>query len=776
MLLGVRAHKITQAQADAQIDVYEHHNVKDDIKKYILRNSLTQQHHLSFSGGNAGYSYYASVGYDQNEGATTNAKGDAFNRYTLNFSNTYRPVQNLEITGSINFTQDKLYGNSLGWQSFMPMGNYIAPYTMLADANGNPLAIPYQNRLAQQDTARTPGLLDWHYRPLAEQKYYDQIRNEYHVRIAGSARYTIIKGLSAVVNYQYEKLLTNNSNDQSDSTYAVRNIINTYTLRNPPPGTQPNQVPVGNIYTFGNGNQTIWGIRGSLNFNRSFGDHEIDAIAGAERRQNSVTSTGGTLYGFDPLNDISKPVSAGTNLLTYQGYSQSIGSPTSIGGNITRYGSYFANAAYTYKGRYTVSGSARADQSNYFGVKAQDRIQPLWSTGVAWDISKEAFYKIDWLPYLKVRATYGFNGNLPTQVLGGSGTTAFPTATYGNGAVVSPSLPTATVSSPNNPQLTFEKTRVINLAVEVASRNRRIGGSLEFYLKKAVDLIGPIPTDATTGWVQYSGNNASIKGHGFDLTINTRNIEGRDFKWHTDFNLSFNTDKVVSYKLPITSVSTYFIDNSVVVGRSLYKIFAYRWAGLDSAGNPQILINGKASSYKNYNNAKLTDLHYLGPDIPHYFGSMMNTFIYKRWSLSANIYYKLNWYFRRPSFTGSSLFNGWGGLADYSQRWQRPGDEKITNVPSLGTGADGNKDQVYLYSDILVTKGDYIRLQDLRLNYDLTRSMSPRWPFTSTQLFVYMNNVALIWKANKYGIDPEAYQTSQTPPIRTVSAGINVNF
>jgi len=776
LLLAVRAHKITQAQADAQISAYEQHSVRDDIKKYILRNSVAQQHHVSFSGGNAGYSYYASVGYDQNNGGTTNAKGDAFSRYTLNFNNTYRPVQNLELTGTISYTQDKAYGNSLGWQSFMPMGNYITPYTMLADTHGNPLAIPYINRLALQDTARTPGLLDWHYRPLAEQKYYDKVSNEYHVRFGGIAKYTIIRGLSAVVNYQYEKLLFSNYNNQSDSSYTVKNIINTYTLRNPPAGTQPNQVPIGNIYAFNNTNQTIWGIRGSLNFNRSFGDHEIDAIAGAERRQNSSTGNSGTLYGYDPTNLTSKPVNTGTNLLTYQGASQSIGSPTGISGSINRYGSYFANAAYTYKGRYTVSGSARADQSNYFGVKAQDRIQPLWSTGVAWDISRETFYKVNWLPYLKIRATYGYNGNLPTLASGGTGTTAYPTAVYTNGAVVSPSLITATVTSPNNPQLTFEKVRVVNLAVEAASKNRRISGSLDFYFKKGEDLIGPITTDATTGWLSYSGNNATIKGHGFDLTINTRNIEGRDFKWHTDFNLSFNTDKVISYKLPITSISSYFADNSVVVGRSLYKIFAYRWAGLDSAGNPQIFINGKASSYRNYNTAKLSDLRYIGPDVPHYYGSVMNTFFYKRWSLSANVYYKMGFYFRRPSFTGSSLFNSWGGLGDYAQRWQKPGDEKITNVPSLGTGADGNKDQVYLNSDILVTKGDYIRLQDLRLNYDLTKSMSPKWPFASTQVFLYMNNVVLIWKANKYGIDPDFYQSSSVPLPRTISAGINVNF
>jgi hypothetical protein len=154
---------------------------------------------------------------------------------------------------------------------------------------------------------------------------------------------------------------------------------------------------------------------------------------------------------------------------------------------------------------------------------------------------------------------------------------------------------------------------------------------------------------------------------------------------------------------------------------------------------------------------------------------MMNTFIYKRWSLSANIFYKMDWYFRRPSINYSGLYQGWGGHSDYDLRWQKPGDELITNVPSLPTGANGNRDQVYQYSDKLVDKGDVIRLQDLRLNYDIAKGKS-RWPFQSTQVFIYMNNVGIIWRANKDGLDPDAYLYGEIPNPRSISAGVNVNF
>ena len=767
LLLAVRRGQMTQAQADAQIAVYRQHNVKDDIRKYILQKSVAQQHVLSFSGGNEGYNYYASIGYDQGHGTS---RGDATNRYTLNFNNTYRPVKNLELTGLINYSQDKEYDNGLIYNSFMPVGSNVTPYAMLADAQGHPLSIPYQYRTSLVDTATAPGLLDWHYRPLAEQKYNDKVTNLYHIRLAGGAKYTILPGLSANVNYQYEKVLKNPYNDQSDSTYAVRNTINSFTTTDPATGRPVYQVPIGNIYSFSNSNQTIWDLRGTLNFNRAFGDHEIDAIAGVERRQNSTNTTSGVLYGFDPVNDISKPVNSASNLINYFGSPAAIGAPTGISGSVQRNASYFGNAAYTYKRRYTVSGSARTDQNNYFGVKANQRIQPLWSTGAAWTINKEDFYHVGWLPYLKLRATYGFNGNIPVN------TNAFASGSYQTGTIVSPTLPYANITSPNNPQLTFEKTRVLNFAVEAASKNQRISGSLEVYFKKATDLIGPIFLDPTTGWLQLNTNNATLAGRGVDLQINTRNIDGKNFRWYTTFNLNFNTDKVVAYKLPPTSTASYLVDYTPVIGKTLNKIYAYHWAGLDSSnGNPRLFVNGKVSSYSQYTNAKASDLKYIGPSSPHYYGSLMNTFFYKRWSLSANIFYRLDWYFRRPSMNYNALFSGWGGSADYAKRWQKAGDEAFTNVPSQPAGNDVNRDNVYLNSDIMATKGDYIRLQDLRLNYDIAKG-NMHWPFQSTQVYLYMNNVGIIWKANKYGLDPDAYSFGSVPAPRTLSAGVNVNF
>lgn len=776
LLLAVRRGAMSQVQADAQIALYKQHSVKDDIRKYLMQNSQNQQYYLNIGGGNEGYNYYASIGYDRNR---LTSIGDANNRISIAFNNTYRPLKNLELTGLLNYTQLKTWSNSVFYGSFMPTGSYVTPYAMLADTKGNPLAIPYQYRLAFEDTAKAPGLLDWHYRPLAEQKFKDNTNQSYDIRMNTSVKYTILPGLSVQGNYQYEKMISNSANNQSDSLFTVRNTINNFTIVNPSTGRALYQVPVGNIYSFGNGNTTIWNARGQINFNRRWSDHEVSAIAGAERRQVSAISTSGTLYGYDPSINKSVPVNSSTTVTNYFGSQSTIGGVNGISSSVIRYGSYYANASYTYKNRYTVSGSGRVDQSNFFGVKANQRIAPLWSAGAAWDVSKEKFYHVSWLPYLKFRATYGFNGNIPQGNGASSGisTTAFATASYSVGTIVSPTLPYASLVSPNNPGLGWEKVKIVNLAIEASSPNKRISGSFEYYFKKGINLIGPMQTDPTTGVLSFNTNNASIRGRGFDLVLNTKNIEKRVFKWHTDFLMSYNTDKVTSYKLPVTSVSQYLVDYTPIIGESLYKLNSFRWAGLDPAtGDPRIYIGGKVSSYSNMSNAQKSDMVYAGPSLPRIFGSMMNTFYYRQWSLSFNIVYKMGFYFRRPSMVYGSLFGGWGGNADYSKRWQKSGDELITDVPSLPASSNTTRDQVYQYSNILVTKGDFIRLQDIRLNYDFVKGITPHWPFQSTQVFVYLNNVGLLWKANKFGIDPDAASFGTMPVPRSIAAGVNINF
>jgi hypothetical protein len=215
-----------------------------------------------------------------------------------------------------------------------------------------------------------------------------------------------------------------------------------------------------------------------------------------------------------------------------------------------------------------------------------------------------------------------------------------------------------------------------------------------------------------------------------------------------------------------------------LVGRPLYSIYALKWMGLDPQnGNPQGWLAGHVTEDYNsvVNSSDLSNLLYKGPANPPFFGSLRNSFSWRQWQLSFNIIYKFGYYFRRSSIEYYNLITGASkGHPDYDRRWQNAGDEQNTYVPSLELPADPNRDTFYSNSEPLIEKGDHIRLQDLQFGYDLTKKAFPKLPVPLIRLYLYANNIGILWKANHQGIDPD-YVTS-IPNPRTLAMGVKLNF
>lgn len=771
ILLANRRGVITAKEANDRISALENHDVRNDINKYLLQNSINQQYALSFSGGSQVFSYYASAGYDRSR---SNAKGDEYERMTFRMDNTYNPIEKLEINGFIAYTQSRSSSNGNNYMRLMPTGKQVAPYTMLADNRGNSLAIPKPDdgyRLAYVDTASYPSLMDWHYKPLDELKYNDNTSSQFDTRIGGGVKYSFFPGLKGEVQGQYQKALISGRNMADINSYMVRDLINQYMDIDPATGNTIYPVPLGNILMLNNSEQTVWSVRSQLNFNKRWGKHSVVALAGSEIRESTTEYNSRRMYGYEEDVYSGKIVNSVTLFNTRPGGNAlSIPEGSSILGIINRYGSYYSNGAYTYGDKYTFTASGRIDQSNFFGVKANQRRVPLWSTGLSWTVSNEAFYHLRWLSYLKVRATYGYNGNTNNSA------SAFATIGYNSGTTASPDLQYARILNPPNPELRWERVRVINWGLDFEGFEQRIGGSIEYYTKKGLDLIGPVMVDPTSGVKTFTGNKASLKGSGVDFTFNSRIID-RNFKWYSNFLLSYNTDKVTSYEVQPLNGPGYLGEFTPIVGQPLYKINSYRWAGLDpETGAPRIYLGDTISNNNNYYNAKATDIIFNGRSTPRIFGALRNTFSWRKLSLSLNITYKLGYYFRRTSIVYSNLFSGWGGHSDYNFRWQKPGDEKSTNVPALPiTQYDDSRDQVYPQSDILVEKADHIRLQDIRLSYDISKSDLRKLPFRNVQMYMYVNNIGIIWRANKHGIDPD-FGSYDIPSPLSFAIGMNINF
>ena len=218
-----------------------------------------------------------------------------------------------------------------------------------------------------------------------------------------------------------------------------------------------------------------------------------------------------------------------------------------------------------------------------------------------------------------------------------------------------------------------------------------------------------------------------------------------------------------------------------VVGKDLYGMVAYKWGGLDAEGNPQGYLNGQLSTdYVGIGNEiaakelKSGSMVYIGSGSPHYFGSFINTLSWKQFSLSCNLAYKFGYYFFKSSINYDALINAGGGHSDYAKRWQKPGDEAFTQIPSFIYPNDANRDNLYLNSSVNVLKGAHIRLQYINLSYAPVLKRRSKTTFSGMELYANAANLGILWRANKEKIDPD-YPASLNP-AKIWAMGIRCNF
>lgn len=778
ILANQRAGKITAANAASQIDALRNIDFRNQELKYFYKRSVNQQYSFNLRGGNRNSDYTFSLGNDQDLSYYQKNKNG---RLTLNSLYNFYPFKNLQISAGINYTKLNFQNNNTiainGGLS--AAGHTIYPYAQIADTNGNalPIAKDYNSNFTN---ATNSNFLNWDYRPLEELNNADNSSNSMDNRINLGLQYNFFNHFTGSMRYQYEHAITDGQNYFSQATYYTRNLINQFTQVNAD-GSVTKPIPEGGILQQTKAFLTSQRARAQVNYNNIWNqNHELTIIAGAEISNVRSESNANTVYGYNKDTQTSYPaINYSTSYALNPAGSGTIPTTLGLSGSTDRYVSYFSNGAYSYLNKYTISASGRIDKSNLFGVNTNQKSVPLYSAGLAWDISKEDFYYLSWFPYLKLRATYGYNGNINKSATAVT-TIRKQSATGSNYTPLVESY----IDNPGNPELRWEKVRIINLGLDFSAKNNIISGSLEYYSKKGTDLFGYSPIPSSTGFTSFFGNTADIQGNGLDISLNSNNMVIGNFKWTSNLLLTYVLDKVTKYDTK-TTPALYILSStastiSPLTDKPLYALYSYRWAGLNAqTGDPQGYLNNTVShDYANVlANTTVNDMVYNGPSRPTTFGSFRNNFRYQNFILSLNIIYKLNYYFRKTSFTSSNL--PYSATIDYYDRWQKPGDELTTNVPSLQLPPfDNSRDRFYQYSSVLVDKGDHIRLQDISLSYDLEKQKWKRMPFNHIQIYSYINNVGILWRANKDHLDPDL-NTSSTlsyPLPRTISFGIKAQF
>ena len=768
---------ISNQEAERRIGILRQVDVRDQYKKYMYTPAVKQQYGLNLSGGSSQLSWISGFGYDKNSGNLS----EDYERTNLRLQNTWKPSDKISFSAGAFYTMTHNRSGRTGYGGVKMNGKWQIPYIQFADESGQPLSVFSTYNQRYKESLNGIGLLDWNYYPLTDWQNSTTQSNNAELILNASVQYKVAKGLLAELRYQYQKSNLESNTLFDKESYYARNYLNSFAYYDAS-NILKWRIPKGGILDKSTTVNQVNNLRAQINYTYSSTKHEISAIAGAETRDTQNSSDQNRLYGYDPVRQSALSVDYLNKYPNYvTGGMEFISNRQSMQEINTKFVSLYSNAAYTFDKKYTVSGSLRRDASNLFGLKTNDQWNPFWSAGVSWKLSDENFYSLSWLPNLRLRASYGFSGNIDPAMV------AVTTILYDPSPSTYTGSGMARIDQYYNPNLRWETSRMINLALDFSTNNNRISGSLDFFTKKGSNLFGSAPLDYTTGITTMLWNVAGMKGKGFDFELKTRNMILKSFRWDTILNLSTYRDEITDYYLPNTFVSNFINASGAMVpisgtqGLPVYSIFAYQWAGLDPAtGSPRGYINGEVSNdYAAITGSEkgIEDLQYFGSALPTTYGSIINTLTFERFSLDFAINYKLGYWFRRNSINYTDLLSSRLGHSDFTDRWQKPGDEVFTNVPSLIYTTNSSRDAFYNGSSVLVQKGDHVRLQYLNMGYELAKNQWMNLPFRSMRIYGAISNLGILWSANKQNLDPDySWGANSLKPVTTYSLGFHLKF
>ncbi|RNI26191.1 SusC/RagA family TonB-linked outer membrane protein [Rufibacter latericius] len=416
-----------------------------------------------------------------------------------------------------------------------------------------------------------------------------------------------------------------------------------------------------------------------------------------------------------------------------------------------------------YEGKYVVSGTFRRDGSSRFG--STNRYGNFWSVGASWNVHEEAFMEaFDYISTLKLRTSYGVNGN------GDIGNYTWrPTFGYG---VNYNSAPGGAFNNLGNIDLTWEQNKPFDAGIDLGFFSDRLNLSFDYYERTTSDMLLNRQISRTTGFSSVLQNIGEMKNTGVEFTISGYPIDGA-FKWNTNFNIAFNKNRVTKLVDGADIIDGAYLTRE---GYDYRTFYVRQWAGVDpQTGNPQW--------WKDAEKTEKTTVYSQAVRVPYksaspkFFGGFNNTFSYAGVTLDALVVYNFGNYVRDG--WEAYLMDGVNPLNNkYKKvldRWQKPGD--VTDVPKYvysATTSSNSFSTRYLY------KGDYIRLRNLSLGYDLKPEWISGLGFSKVNVYVRGTNLFTKTFDENLPIDPEAgvnsSSNSDIPMSKSLTFGLNVNF
>lgn len=716
-----------EAYANANIDTYA--GIPElgytDWRKELIRTAHNQNYEVTASGGNERTTFYASLGFNRQEGLVENSNLD---RYSARLNMTHKIGSRVEVGGNMMFTQisqemNEERGSNIN--PFLCVAVSATPSMPVRDASGN-----YVGSYAGTNV-----------NPLRD------IRTDYNrsrmtrMFSTGYASVDIIKGLKLKETLSYDYTV------QKDSRYL-----------NPLSGAGPKS---------GSDAQTSKGFTEygkllsstSLNYTHTFAaKHHLDILAAYELESYQSDKAMGEKAKL-PSDVLLEPDNAAV-LKSFVSSTQAY-----------RMISYLSRLNYDYDNRYYIAGSYRRDGSSR--LAPESRWGDFWSVSGMWHLSSEPFMEAvkPVLNDVKIRASYGVNGNQPGAFYGYMGLYSYGQNYMGAAGSYE--------SAQANPKLKWEKNYNLNIGLSLTFIDR-IFVNLEYYNRDTKDLLYNRPISSTTGFLNYLANIGQLNNKGVEFELRTINFAAPDFNWTSVLNLTHNRNKIVALDGDIKQSveGSWFIHK---IGLPYNSFYVKEFAGVDPSTGKGLYYLNTQDEKGNYNREMTDDaskaqaIPYKSAD-PKISGGFTNILSYKWFDLGLTFTYSLGGY----SFdkTGTLIETDGSKEKSYNlpvyalDRWQKPGDR--TDVPRfvLEQGAGPQNSSRYIHST------DHIRLKNLTLGFTLPGRWVQKALIENARVYFSGSNLLTWAKWKQY--DPEVPVNGEVfceaPPMRTFNFGVEITF
>lgn len=723
-----------------------HMLLPDDWRSEGLRNGLRQEYNLNINGGTEAFQMYASLGYISNQGLSY---GSDFQRWSTRFKADYQARKWLRTGASASFSRN--LGNYMS--GAFGVAHSIAPIYPLyiRDEQGNIMydehgkMYDYGDDFGANRSYANGGLIRPTYiqeNPI-QSDLLDVSRNDSNAfGIQGYADITLLPGLKFTVNGSIY-------DTESRQTYAPNPYYGYY-------GITGSYTQTYHYRTLTQNYQQL------LNWNRTFGRHNIQTLVGHEYTRNDGTTLGASkskFYSFD------RNVELDGALIK-----------TSIEGNTSLYNveGYFFRGQYEYDGKWFASASYRRDGSSRFAKNY--RWGNFWSVGGAWIMSKEDWFRAGWVDMFKLKASYGSQGN---DSIGN-----FRYDDYYNYDLVN-GLPVISFSTKGKEDITWETNGNFNTGIEFELFKGRLNGGVEYYRRKTTDMLLWVSAPLSIGYGGYYDNIGDMLNQGVEFELNATPIRTRKVNWNISFNISHNQNRIVYLNEDNkgTTMDGYrgYTSGYKFVGEGLplntWRI--KRYAGVDPENGQSLwYYHGADGTLETTNSFDAAEYMLCGTSDPSVYGGFGTSLTAYGFDFNINFLYSIG---------GRSLDQGYASLmaspyaensgnryhADIRKAWTTENPD--SDVPRFQFGDM----TVAGISDRWLTDASTLTLKNINVGYTLPEKWTRSVDIAKVRFFASIDNVAY-WSHRK-GFDPRTSLSGYasyggSSPIRSISGGINIQF